>query len=51
VAEGARLESVYALIRIEGSNPSLSAIQVIKINQLVSYSQTCQFAQLLIRLR
>jgi hypothetical protein len=27
VAEGARLESVYTLIRIEGSNPSLSAIQ------------------------
>jgi hypothetical protein len=25
VAEGARLESVYTLIRIEGSNPSLSA--------------------------
>ena len=25
MAEGARLESVYALIRIEGSNPSLSA--------------------------
>ena len=26
VAEGARLESVYAGNRIEGSNPSLSAI-------------------------
>ncbi len=26
MAEGARLESVYTLIRIEGSNPSLSAI-------------------------
>ncbi len=25
MAEGARLESVYTLIRIEGSNPSLSA--------------------------
>ncbi len=25
-AEGARLESVYTLTRIEGSNPSLSAI-------------------------
>ena len=32
MAEGARLESVYALIRIEGSNPSLSARQLIKIN-------------------
>ncbi len=26
MAEGARLESVYTLTRIEGSNPSLSAI-------------------------
>jgi hypothetical protein len=25
VVEGARLESVYAVTRIEGSNPSLSA--------------------------
>jgi hypothetical protein len=25
VVEGARLESVYTLMRIEGSNPSLSA--------------------------
>ena len=25
MAEGARLESVYAVTRIEGSNPSLSA--------------------------
>ena len=35
MAEGARLESVYALIRIEGSNPSLSAINIIKINVFV----------------
>ena len=27
MAEGARLESVYTLTRIEGSNPSLSAIK------------------------
>ena len=32
MAEGARLESVYALTRIEGSNPSLSAINTIKKN-------------------
>ena len=36
MAEGARLESVYALTRIEGSNPSLSAINTIKINFFVS---------------
>ncbi len=30
MVEGARLESVYTLTRIEGSNPSLSAIIVIK---------------------
>ena len=28
MVEGARLESVYTLTRIEGSNPSLSAKQV-----------------------
>jgi hypothetical protein len=32
VVEGARLESVYAVTRIEGSNPSLSA--KLKTNQV-----------------
>ena len=32
VAEGARLESVYTLIRIVGSNPTLSAIHAIGNN-------------------
>ncbi len=34
MAEGARLESVYAGNRIEGSNPSLSAITTLKFRTL-----------------
>ncbi len=39
VVEGARLESVYTLTRIEGSNPSLSAINFLNIYifQMVIY--------------
>ena len=40
MAEGARLESVYTLTRIEGSNPSLSA----KSNWPVSFTGLLLFA-------
>ena len=45
VAEGARLESVYAGNRIEGSNPSLSA--TILLTTVSLRSGFCQNSQLL----
>jgi hypothetical protein len=43
VAEGARLESVYTGNRIVGSNPTLSATNLLKLKQLIfattSYNQ------------
>ncbi len=43
MVEGARLERVYTGNRIEGSNPSLSAISLSKTLKLIFfYCQVCQ---------
>ena len=48
MAEGARLESVYTLTGIVGSNPTLSAITFLKRNELWGglTSTSVQFTQL-----
>ena len=47
MAEGARLESVYTLIRIEGSNPSLSAKPTFAHLQFLSRTTLRQAGKLL----